>query len=69
MLANGIKMNIKSEKLKIIYYTKYHLKKIITVERLPSATTQNADLVVAYKNQTRGALFREEVQAHLLYGR
>ena len=27
------------------------------------------DLVVAYKNQTIGALFREEVQAHLLYGR
>ena len=25
--------------------------------------------VVAYKNRTTGALFREEVQTHLLYGR
>ena len=25
--------------------------------------------VVAYKNQTTGGLFREEAQAHLLYGR
>ena len=35
MLANGIKMNIKSEKLKTIcYYTKYYLKKInITCSR------------------------------------
>ena len=39
------------------------------------ATTQNAKTggrsreVVVYKNQTTGGLFREEVQAHRLYGR
>ena len=47
MLANGIKMDEISEKLlKIIcYYTKYHLKRYITVEPSVSDHPKCKDLV------------------------